>query len=1087
MATDSVPNPNLSLIQIKPAAASAASALPELGLEQARRELTAARGPRYWRSLEELSNKPGFSEMMEREFPRFASEFTDPVSRRGFLKLMTASLALAGLSACTKQPEEAIVPYVQQPEELIPGKPMYYATARPAASGAQPLLVKSNEYHPTKIEGNPEHPISRGATDAQSLASILDLYDPDRAQAVTYNGGMETHKGANPGVRSWGEFLNDLRELAAAEKTKQGAGLRFLTETVTSPTLAAQMKSVMKDFPQARWYQYDPVNRDSARAGARMAFGQDADAQYQLAAADVIVSLDADFLSGSHFPGFLKLSRDFASRRKLEQGPKSEMSRLYVVESQMSTTGGKADHRLPLRAMEVEAFAAALASALGAGGSSSSARKEDNNEETQKFLSAVVKDLQSSRGRSVVIPGEQQSPAVHALAAAINSALGNAGKTVIYTDTVEAVATLQGEGIKQLAGEMRAGRVTMLIMIGGNPVYNAPADVDLAGALTRVSFRALISTHRNETSRLCHWHVPMAHYLESWGDARAYDGTVTILQPLIDPLYGGKTAHEVVSALGDSPGATGYDTVRAYWQAQTKAKPADFEIWWRRALHDGFIPNTAFAARTLKAKAVTVAARPASFDYEIVFRPDPCIFDGRFANNGWLQELPKPVTKLTWDNAAFMSLATFQKLASSDWHPVKAPIFELNVGGRKIKAPVMIVPGFPDKTITVYLGYGQEATGRVGAETGFDAYRLRTVASPNAAAVALSNTGDFYELAITQHHHIIQKPTGFAGTKVGPVGTSETGTAAEGRELIRAASLAEYRKHPDFAREGFFYQREGEQKSVEELKKLEHELTLYPNIDYKSLAAHQWGMTIDMNSCVGCNACIAACVAENNIAVVGKEQVRKGREMHWLRVDTYFQTEGTAPADISNPRAFFQPIPCMQCENAPCEPVCPVAATVHSPEGLNNMVYNRCVGTRYCSNNCPYKVRRFNFLLFSDFETESLKPMRNPDVSVRSRGVMEKCTYCVQRISAGRIAAEKQDRKVRDGEVVTACQQSCPTGAIVFGDISDANSRVSRLKAEQRNYVLVAELNTRPRTSFIAAVHNPNPALAATETEHAGA
>jgi len=1038
MGTDSV-HP---LVQITPAPGSAGraggssnSVAPEMTLEQARSRLEGKRGQQYWRSLEELSQEPGFTELLHREFPRQASEWVDPVSRRGFLKLMGASLALAGLAGCTRQPPEYIVPYVEQPEDLIPGKPMYFATARPASMGAQPLLVESHEFRPTKLEGNPDHPYSggyplgRGATDMQSQASILDLYDPDRAQAATFKGEQ----------RTFGDFVSNFREALAGEKGMQGAGVRLLTNTIVSPTLANQIRGILQANPQAKWYQWEGMNRDNARAGSRLAFGQYLEPHYNLRDADVILSLDADFLSGGHFPGFLKLARDFASRRKLIDT--TEMSRFYVVESHATATGLKADNRLGMPGWQVAQFAGALGQAVGAGSSGKVELKE-----AQAFLDAVVKDLQAHRGRSVVIPGEQQSPEVHALAASINNALGNIGKTVNYAEPVEIVPTEQAAGIKELVADMKAGKVNLLLILDANPVYSAPDDLDFAGAMDKVKLRAIASTYTNETSRLCHWHVPLSHYLEYWSDARAFDGTVSIVQPLIEPLYESQGPHEVIATLSDSPGLTGYELVKQYWQGQYKG--ADFEKWWRRAVHDGFVPNTIFTPRPMSPKGAPALPAPSGNGLELVLRPDPCILDGTYSNNAWLQEAPKPVTKLTWDNAVLMSSNTAQSLGFAN-----EDVVEVELEGRKVKGPVLRVPGHPDNTVTIHLGYGRDNVGRIANGPGFNAYKLRTTKNLlGGNGVQLKNTGEQLYLAITQHHHLINVKGPYTGM-------STTGEHAEMRHVIRSAELEEYKRNPGFANEG-------------EKEAPPRDLSLYPNYEFEKLSSNQWGMAIDMNSCVGCNSCIVACVAENNISVVGKDQVIRGRQMYWLRIDTYFM------GDQANPRGYFQPIPCMQCENAPCEPVCPVAATVHSPEGLNNMVYNRCVGTRYCSNNCPYKVRRFNFLLFADYETESLKLMRNPDVSVRSRGVMEKCTYCVQRITAARIVAEKQDRIVEDGEVLTACQQACPTDAIIFGNLSDPKSRVNQMKKQQRNYALLSDLNTRPRTTYLAAVNNENPELA---------
>jgi len=1076
MATDGLNN----LVQIQPARAAQAET-PAISLEAAREKLSNARGPKYWRTLEELAGDPAFAETLQREFPRQTSEWTDGVSRRNFLKLSAASLALAGLSGCTKQPYEDIVPYVQQPEELIPGKPIYFSTARPSLMGAAPLLVKTNEYRPTKVEGNPDHPMTMslaqdvavkssrwGISDNISQASVLDLYDPDRSQSVLRQGAYHT----------FGDLVGEMRDAATAMHANGGAGLRLLTETVTSPSMVAQIQALLKLYPNAKWYQYDAVNRDNARAGARMAFGQYLEPQFDLTKADVIVSLDADFLSGPTFPGFHKLARDFSTRRKLNAGQR-EMSRFYVVESTITATGAKADSRLGIPAWQVEQFAGALAQRLGAGGGGKVA-----DAKSSKFLDAVVKDLQAARGKCVVIAGEQQSPAVHAMAAAINSALGNSGKTVVYGEPVEVVPTEQVPALKELVADMRSGKVSLLVMLGGNPVYDAPSDLNFANALSKVPTTVHLASYVDETSSLCTWHVPMAHYMEAWGDTRAYDGTITIVQPIIEPLYNGHSPYEVLGIFSESGGAKSYDVVRNYWQAQSKG---DFDKFWRDTLFYGFVSGTPSTGKSVSARpAPAAAAAPSGDTIEIVFRPDPNIFDGRYNNNGWLQELPKPITKLTWDNAVLMSQTTAKKL-----NVASQQVVQLELAGRKVSGPVFIVPGHPDNTVTVHLGYGRNAVGRVGMGSGFSGYVLRTTTNWNGATgVKITPTGDKHSLAITQHQFLIGVPgdaTGFLNNihnkELGHLpGQSETGEEAKKRDLIRSATLEEFKQDPNFAKDAQDYPDP-------------HAMTLFGENGYMSWTedpakistsatgvGHQWGMAIDMNSCVGCNACVVACVAENNIAVVGKEQVLAGRHMYWLRIDTYFETPNTG--DLANPRAYFQPIPCMQCENAPCEPVCPVGATVHSTEGLNNMVYNRCVGTRYCSNNCPYKVRRFNFLLFSDFETEQLYGLRNPDVTVRSRGVMEKCTYCVQRITAGRIAAEKEDRKVRDGEVATACQQSCPTDAIVFGDINDPNSRVNRLKRNERNYALLAELNTKPRTTYLAEVRNPSTLLEPATENH---
>jgi MoCo/4Fe-4S cofactor protein with predicted Tat translocation signal len=995
-----------------------------LDLDAARACLAETKGPEFWRSLEELAGSPEWQEMMHREFPKGASEWLDSVSRRGFLKLMGASLAMAGMTACTKQPLEPIVPYVRQPEELVPGRPMFYATAFTLGGYAAPLLVESHMYRPTKIEGNDKHPASLGGTDIFAQASILEMYDPDRSQTINNLGE----------VRTWENFLEAIRGPLRAQKAVQGAGIRILTRTISSPTLADQMRSLVKLYPQAKWHVYEPINRDNVLEGAKLAFGQPVETQYKLENADVIVSLDADFLSAG-FPGNVRYIRDFAKRRDPDS---VKMSRLYVVESTTSATAAKADHRLPLRAGEVGDFTRNLVSAVGAGGRALTV-------ESAKYLDGLARDLQAHRGASVVIAGDHQPPTVHAMAHAINQELGNVGKTVFYTDPINANPVNQTESLKDLVADMRAGKVDMLVIIDGNPAYDAPADLNFADALkaTNIPLRVHLGLYQDETAELCQWHINEAHYLEAWGDARAYDGTVSIVQPLIAPLYNGKSAHELVATLAGQPDPSSHEVVQSYWKKQHPA--ADFDMFWRKSLNDGWIEGTTFTTKTQsKTDLEFLSDRPTEDRglkdsvrvvdrnaMDINFRRDPSIHDGRFSNNGWLQELPKPMSKMTWDNPVLVGPAMAERLGLKS-----EDMIAVELHGKKVVAPVWIQAGHPDNSVTVFLGYGRLRAGRVGTGAGFDFYGLRSSSAPwFTSGVNITKTGETYKLATTQGYQTMDTP----------VGT---------RPLVRTANLEEYHKEPAFARE-------------EEPPK---ELTLYTPYPYEQ-EPYAWGMAIDLNACVGCNNCIVACQSENNIAVVGKEQVVLGRHMHWLRVDAYYQ------GDRDNPKAYFQPVPCMQCENAPCEVVCPVGATVHSSEGLNDMVYNRCVGTRYCSNNCPYKVRRFNFLLFQDWETPQFKMMRNPDVTVRSRGVMEKCTYCVQRITQHRIDSEREDRKIQDGELQTACQQSCPANAIIFGNINDPNSRVSKLKANPRNYSLLADLNTRPRTTYLAEIRNPNPEL----------
>jgi molybdopterin-containing oxidoreductase family iron-sulfur binding subunit len=995
----------------------------------------APSGREYWRSLDELAATPEFEDLVNREFPRQAlgwADDEDPVEgRRNFLKLMGASMALAGLTGCTRQPTEHIVPYVRQPEELIPGRPMFYATAATLGGVANGLLAESHEGRPTKLEGNPEHPATLGACDIFSQASVLQLYDPDRAQTANFNGE----------VRGWGDFYTTLRHMLAEQKGKNGAGIRFLTETVTSPTMAAQFKTIQKLYPGAKWHQWEPAGPHSARNAAMQTFGAPTNTIYDFTKADVVVSLDSDFLNSGH--GSLRYARQFAARRRVS-AEKTTMNRLYVVEPMPTPTGAKADHRLALRAGDIEELSWALATAIQA----ANGPKKSDNQDIYKWAGVVGKDLLRNKGTSLVIAGEHQPPMVHALAHVMNNSLGNTGKTVFYTDSVEANPVDQLASLQDLVKDLDAKAVDLLVVLGGNPVFNSPVELGMRDRIQQARMRVHLSLYEDETSAVCQWNLPEAHYLETWGDARAFDGTVTIQQPLIQPLYDAQSAYQVLQVFADGPTDKPYDVVKGYWASQHTG--ADFEAWWRRAVHDGVVAGTALPTKTptIHGDAITERAekRKLAGKFEVIFRPDPTIYDGRFANIGWLQELPKPITKLTWDNAAIMSKGDAHRLGA-----VVGSMVRLTYAGHTLKAPVWIQPGHVDGAITLHLGYGRTKAGRSGTGMGFNPYGLRTgTALWHDTQLDVQKIDGEYPFAVTQNDGAIP------GERV----------LDESRHIIHKADLAEYLKEPESVHGG--------------AEAPPHGLTMYPDYNYTTDAsgrpAYAWGMAIDLNACTGCSACIVACQAENNIAVVGKDQVRRSRNMQWLRVDTYYKGADSAnPNDLVNIEMYNQPVPCMQCEDAPCELVCPVQATTHSAEGLNDMVYNRCVGTRYCSNNCPYKVRRFNFYLFSDFETPSLKLLRNPDVTVRSRGVMEKCTYCVQRINAAKIDSEKENRAVQDGEIQTACQASCPTEAIIFGNINDPNSRVSKMKAEKRNYGLLQELNTRPRTTYLGTLRNPNP------------
>ncbi len=1005
-------------------------------LSEVRATLAAKRGPAYWRALEEFAETDSFAEIMHREFPRGASEMPSGMERRGFLKCMGASIALAGVTACSRQPDEHIVPFVKPPVEMQPGTPLFYATAMPQYGYALGVLAENHTGRPVKIEGNPNHPASLGATDIFAQASILSLYDPDRSQVALRRGSISTWETF---VAAMDVYINGEKDVLTGKKIgagkidEGGAGIRLLTGTVTSPTLGAQIKAFLAAFPQARWHQYEPVNRDNANGGARMAFGEALAPIYKFEAADVVVSLDSNFLEDG--PGSVVYSRGFSSRRDAEAGT---MNRLYAIESTPTLTGAIADHALHVRPSQIETIARALARKLGI----DSPGLEVSDAAQVQFVDEIAKDLQAHGGASLVVAGDSQPAIVHAIAHAINEKLGNAGKTVTYIDPVEADPFDHNESLRTLVRDMAAGNVDTVIIVGVNPVYDAPADLDFAGAVQKVNHRVHMGLYQDETSDLCHWHLQEAHYLESWGDCRAFDGTVALVQPLIAPMYGGKTAIELMGALFGKGGSS-YDLVRAYWQNERGTE--GFDKFWRESLAKGVVENSTFQPKqaAVAANATTTPQQPAQQQgIELSFRPDPTIGDGRWTNNGWLQELPKPLTKLTWDNAVLLSINTASKLGVEMFDEV-----EVKAGNRSVRGQVWVQPGHPDDVATLHLGYGRTRSGHVGNGTGFNAYMVRTSDAPTfAGGASITRTGKGAQFARTELHQVMTE---------------------EERPLARLFKLEDFKA-----------------KSADELHHLPYahvpKDTIFPNYPYKGYKDAAWAMAIDMNKCTGCGVCAIACQAENNIPVVGKEQVIAGRQMHWIRIDRYYK--GKNPA--GEVQVVHQPVPCMQCENAPCEVVCPVAATMHSQEGLNDMVYNRCVGTRYCSNNCPYKVRRFNFLHFADQKTPTMQMMYNPDVTVRTRGVMEKCTYCVQRINLARIEAKKDNsRPIKDGEITTACQQACPAGAIMFGNQNDAESRVAKWKTSKRNFSLLADLNTRPRTTYLAKLSNPNPALPSTVEE----
>ena len=1062
-----------------------------------RDKILSQNGKNYWRSIEEHADTPEFKEFISQEYPHEIEEWDNSLSRRNFVKVMGASLALAGLSGCVIQPPEKIVPYVRQPEGSLPGKPMFYATAMSLSGVATGLLAKAFEHRPVKVEGNPDHPGSRGATDVLAQASVLDMYDPDRSQEVTFRGSP----------KNWESFMAEFRVAIEENRKDGGAGIRFLTETVTSPTLIDQFTKLKAELPNAKWVQYEPVNNDNVLAGAKLAFGAPVQPIYKFDKAERILSLDADIFSGFNV-AYLK---DFAKGRAFDE-EKKEINRLYSIETTVSLTGAKADHRLAVKPSQMAEIAKAVAKAVGVAGATSTYT------ENAAWIAAMAKDLLAFKGRSLVVAGDNQAPVVHALAHAINAALGNAGQTVVYIDPLSPGAEkTQVEQFKELIGDIDGNRVKMLVVLGGNPVYNSPADLKLsAERMNKIALRVHLGLHQDETAELCHWHVNGKHYFEGWSDGRAFDGTATIVQPIIAPLYDGKNAHEVLQlCFKEGFDKKDSDIVKAYWQAanitaaaakaaepakaeaKTEAKagektdpkevaketaptdaakkeapkaaaptvvpaavaPKTFEDNWNKAVHDGVVPNTASAPKAVTATTAFLSQpevkTTGSGSLEISILPDPCVYDGRFANNGWLQELPNPLNKITWDNVALISPKTAAKLGVNTGNDAReyvggsqgtsfintkggnqfSDLVTLKYQGGEISKPVpmWIAPGQPDDVITIYMGYGRTRAGKVGTGLGYSAFDVRRSDAMNFGFGEITKKGETTTIASTQIHFNM-----------------------EGRDLLRVWDVDEFVAEPEM----------GHQHD-------EYDKSMYPYEQHTKVYDQntKWAMSIDLNSCVGCNACVVACQAENNIPVVGKEQVNRSREMHWLRIDAYF-----GGGDINDPDGpYFQPVLCQQCEQAPCEVVCPVHATVHSAEGLNDMVYNRCVGTRYCSNNCPYKVRRFNFLLYQDWNTPQYKLMRNPEVSIRSRGVMEKCTYCTQRIAAARIEAQKDGaRKIRDGEVITACQSACPTDAIIFGDMGDPESKVAKAKKDHRDYTLLNELNTQPRTTYMAGLKNQN-------------
>lgn len=1015
----------------------------------------------YWRSLNQLANNDEYKKFVEREFPENATELTDGLSRRNFLTIMGASVALAGLTACRK-PVVKILPHSRQPEFMVPGIPMHYATSMPFKDSVTGLLVTNNEGRPTKIEGNDLHPESDGATNSYHQAALLDLYDRDRSRFVRKNGEKS----------DWESFVAFSKDHFSNTSQR----ILFISEANSSPTYQSLKTKALSQFSNSEWVTYEPFSDENVMQGVFQAFGQKLRPVNHFDKAKVILSLDADFMSQED--NNVQNVKRYTKGRKLH-GSGSSMSRLYVIEGNYSLTGSNADHRLQLKPSQIAPFVYALASKLSESISGLSAFSGHRNDFSQhSWIAALAQDLVNNKGASLLTAGSDYAVEVHAAVAAINKALTNDGATVEYLAVSHVARENQHEKFVNAVQRMRNGDFDTVVLVGTNPVYTAFADVNFASALGNVATSIHLSSHYDETSSLTTWHVNRAHFLEAWGDGYSYEGVLSPIQPMIQPLFDGKSEVEFLSAIIDGKDTSGHELVRSYWLST----PGGSNKVWQTALHDGLVKNTRFTSRSVSISSGFASfmqqaftnVKPASNDIELVIKPDPKLYDGRFANNPWLQELPDPISKITWDNVALMSANTARKLGLPDarrFGQYEHQTVSISTGSHAFEIAAWVLPGHADDTITVYAGYGRTLAGRVvnsyegrvgniSQETvGVDVYKARTVQNPLfIPSVRVSTTGNEYEIATTQDHH-----------------------SMEGRPFILEGTLAQYNENPSFAPESVaVYSGQVDKNAEAWYTPGSPPINLHNTRTFPEREP-QWGMTIDLNSCIGCGVCSIACQAENNIPVVGKREVRRGREMHWIRTDRYFN------GDDTNPTVAHQPVPCMHCEQAPCEQVCPVAATTHSDDGLNQMTYNRCIGTRYCANNCPYKVRRFNFFnypkefLTTGEDTEVIQMAMNPDVTIRFRGVMEKCTYCVQRISRAKINTRNKTGysvKPPDGAVKTACQQACPADAIEFGDLTDTNSRVSVAKRDPRNYFLLEELNVRPRTSYLAKVRNVNPNIA---------
>ena len=951
---------------------------------------------RQWRSLDELTRTPSFVARAAQEFPSLAAALAVPQDRRRVLKLMAAGLALAGLGGCDDgAPSGELIAPVRPSADAIAHGSNMFATASVVGGYASGVLVRHAAGRPVKVEGNPAHPASLGATDAIAQAEILGFYDPDRAAGIA-RGGVP---------QSWQNLQTALATQRARWGETHGAGLRILTGGIASPSLARQFAALQQRYPAMRWHQWELLPRDAVGEAAIRAYGRPLALAPRLNKADVIVAIDSDLLCSA--PGHVRFARDFASRRN---PVRAQMSRVYAIEPTPTLIGAAADHRLAAGPRELHRIAAGLADTVLHGAAPPAG--------TPDWLRGAASDVLAARGRVFVHVGPHQSVELHVLVHAMNEALGGRGATYDLVEPVEASPVVQAQSLRELVDDMHAGRVESLVVIDGNPVFTAPGALGFGDALRRVAFSLALTVEPNETSQRVQWSLPQTHPYEDWSDARAYDGTATILQPQAEPLYGGVSPHHLLGLLADHDAPVARDVVRATWRARF----ADPDREWHDALAAGIVPKSAAAtsdARLLPDAASVTLPTPEPQALSVLFRADPYVRDGRFANNAWLQELPRPFTKLTWDNPLLISPAYARRLGVGNGDYVV-----LSVGEKSLALPAWIVPGQADNVAVATIGFGRRVAGTVGERVGWDMFPLM-----GRDGAPMLRKGDGSEtLACTEHHDAME---------------------SRGNDFARHGTLAAFTADAHFLAD------------PPEL------LALYRR---KPPGPAEWGMSVDLNACIGCNACVIACMAENNIPVVGKQQVIHEREMHWLRIDRYYHGDPDAPGFV------FQPVLCMHCEQAPCETVCPVGATVHDDEGLNVMVYNRCVGTRFCSNNCPYKVRRFNYFAFAATEKRPAVA-RNPEVSVRARGVMEKCTFCLQRIAAARITADLENRPVGGNEVQTACQAACPTEAFSFGNMAATDAEVLTRKASPLSYALLADQDTRPRVTYEARIGNPNPAV----------